>query len=179
MFNYTLEYTKAYAMIIKLFDNRIDKGGNPYIGHLLRVCDGVSKEADSKVADKNSTLGVFYKKAEIVALLHDAIEDTNLTTEDLKEAEFDQEIIDAIDAISRRDDEKYYFDFIERVNKNDIARIVKIHDLEDNMNIMRLDTLDDSDLQRVKKYWYCWKYLKGEISTIECNNVIHPDRKMR
>ena len=47
---------------------------------------------------------------------------------------------------------------------------VKIYDLEDNMNIKRLNKFDESDQKRLRKYFYCQKYLKGEISAVKCNN---------
>ena len=47
------------------------------------------------------------------------------------------------------------------------------------MDIRRLKTFGDYEQKRLKKYWYSWKYLKGEISEIECNNTIHPNRKFR
>ena len=75
--------------------------------------------------------------------------------------------------------EQYYFDFIDRVNGNDIARLVKIYDLEDNMDIRRLNKFGDYEQKRLKKYWYSWKYLRGEISSVVCNNTIHPDRLFR
>lgn len=172
-------YKKATDLIDKYFKGKVDKGGHAYIKHLWRVADAVEKEKNHNVFDNHSTLAYFYDKVFIVALLHDIVEDTEVTLDQLKEEGFDEEIVSAINAISRRKSEQYYFDFIERVKKNDIARIVKIHDLEDNMNITRLSEFGDYEQKRLKKYWYCWKYLKGEISDIECNNTIHPDRKFR
>jgi hypothetical protein len=103
----------------------------------------------------------------------------NYVEQELRDIGCDDEIIDAIKAITRKKEEQYYFDFIKRVSQNDIARIVKIYDLEHNMDIRRLKTFGDYEQKRLKKYWYCWKYLKGEISEIECNNTIHPNRKFR
>jgi len=172
----------ASKLAEKYFVGKVDKGGHSYLGHLWRVADAVAKEKESTVEDSFSTLGKFYDKAFIVALLHDIVEDTKVTLDMLREEGFDEEIISAIDAISRRKDEQYYFDFISRVKKNDIAKIVKIHDLEDNMDITRLQEFGDYEQKRLKKYWYCWKYLKDELGPfgdIKCNNTIHPDRKFR
>ena len=166
----------AYDLVTDLFKDKVDKGGHPYIGHLLRVYRDVENEKNKKCSDPNSTLSLFYEKASIAALLHDVLEDTEMTIANLESKGFDEEIIKAVDAITRRKEENKYFDFIERVSKNDIARLVKIYDLEDNMNIKRLDKFDESDQKRLRKYFYCWKYLKGEISAVKCNNTIHPDR---
>ena len=169
----------AYNLVTNIFKDKVDKGGHPYIGHLIRVSAAIELEKDKKCLDKDSTLSLFYEKACVVALLHDIVEDTDITLDDLRAKGFDEEIVNAVDAITRRKEEIKYFDFIERVKKNDIARIVKIRDLEDNMDITRLDTFGDYEQKRLKKYWYCWKYLKGEITAIECNNTIHPDRLIR
>ncbi len=169
----------AYDMVNKAFKDKVDKGGNPYIGHLLRVFSSIDEEKNRKCSDPDSTLSMFYEKACVVALLHDAIEDTEITFDDLREKEFDGEIIVAVNAITRRKEEIKYFDFIERVKKNDLATLVKIYDLEDNMDIKRLNKFGDYEQKRLKKYWYCWKYLKGEITAVECNNSIHPDRLIK
>ena len=115
-------------------------------------------------------------KAIIVAILHDILEDTECTTTVLFDEGFDEEIIDAVVAITRKKNEQYYFDFIERVSKNPIAKIVKICDLENNMDIRRLNKFGDYEMKRLKKYWHCWKFLKGELTADEVNNAIHPNR---
>ena len=63
---------------------------------------------------------MFYEKASIAALLHDVLEDTEMTIENLESKGFDEEIIKAVDALTRRKEEDKYFDFIERVANNDI-----------------------------------------------------------
>ena len=146
---------------------------------MMRVWTAIEEEKNQKVSDENSTLALYYEKAIIVAILHDIVEDTDVTLEYLTNGGFDKEIVNAIDAITRRKEEQYYFDFIERVKKNDIAKLVKIYDLEDNMDSRRLKTFGDYEQKRLKKYWYCWKYLKGEIDSVTCNNTIHPDRLWR
>jgi len=169
----------AYDLVIKMFKDKVDKGGHPYFGHLDRVSSAIEHEKDQKCYETESTLSLFYEKACVVAWLHDIVEDTDITLDDLRAKEFDEEIIVAVDAITRRKEEIKYFDFIARVKKNDIARIVKIYDLEDNMDIRRLTKFEDYEQKRLKKYFYCWKYLKGEINATQCNNIIHPDRLIK
>lgn len=166
-----MEYTeyceirkKAETLIEKYFEGKVDKGGHPYIGHLYRVALGVV--SDWWMTRVYEDYAVRYRKDDIVALLHDILEDTDCTTDILREEGFDDEIIDAVVAITRRKDEQHYSDFIKRVKENKIARIVKIYDLEDNMDIRRLSELEDRDLKRLKKYWYSWKYLKDEIDEV-------------
>lgn len=170
---------KAYAIVAEQFKDIKDKGGNPYIRHIEYVSQQVENEMDIKVSNKYSSLGVYYMKCIIVALLHDLVEDTDYTLDKLRKEGFDEEIVTAVDAITRRDDEKHYFDFIERVSKNDIAKKVKIYDLENNMDASRLTKLGENELNRIKKYWYCREFLLGNIGSVECNNAIHPNRLFR
>ena len=170
---------KALDLIRKYFKDKKDAGGDDYVLHLYKVADGVQKEMDYEVVDQKSTLATFYRKAYIVALLHDILEDTPCTEDELREIGCDDEIIDAIKSVTRRKEEQFYFDFIERASRNDIGRIVKKYDLEHNMDIRRLTKFDDYEQKRLKKYWYSWKYLKGDISAVQANNTIHPNRLFR
>ena len=64
------------------------------------------------------------------------------------------------------------------MNKNDIGRIVKIYDLENNMDIRRLNKFGDYEKKRLNKYWWSWKFLKGDVSAVIANNNIHANRKI-
>ena len=170
---------KAMDLAATKFNGKTDKGGNSYIDHLISVEQSVELERNRKVHDKNSSLSLFYDKACVVALLHDIFEDTDTTEDELRQIGCDDEIINAIKSVTRRNDEKYYFDFILRASKNDIGRIVKIYDIENNMDITRLNTFNEADKNRLNKYWYSWKFLKGDIDEVTANNNIHPDRLFR
>ncbi|MBQ6038168.1 MAG: DUF469 family protein [Bacteroidaceae bacterium] len=113
---------------------QVDKSGKPYYGHLIRVSQDV-----------------FTGKRKIVALLHDIVEDTDVTPEFLLQQGFPQEIVDAVVAISRKEDETYE-DFIDRVAQNKLATEVKLSDLEDNMNIFRLQEITEEDRLRLNRY---------------------------
>lgn len=115
-------------------EGQVDKGGNDYILHPLRVMS------------KANTIN-----EKIVAVLHDIIEDTSCSFECLRCCGFSNEILNAIDALSRRDNETY-FEFIGRCKENELARIVKILDIKDNMDLTRIDNPSEQDLKRVKKY---------------------------
>ena len=86
----------------------------------------------------------------IVALLHDTVEDGGIATEYLLMLGFPQNIVNTVLAVSRREGEDY-FDFIQRCKENPIGRVVKICDLEDNMDITRLNELTEKDINRLKK----------------------------
>ena len=135
---------KATQIAIKAHKGQVDKGGHDYIYHPLRV-----------EAKCNS----FEEK--IVALLHDTVEDGGIAAEYLLMRGFPQNIVNAILAVSRREGEDY-FDFIQRCKANPIGRAVKIHDLEDNMDITRLNELTDKDIERLKKYHKAYNILRIE-----------------
>ena len=109
----TLE--KAIELALIWHSGQVDKSGQAYILHPLRVMLSVKNNDDR-----------------VVAVLHDVVEDTACTLEALKGAGFSDKIIHAIDALTRREEETYQ-DFILRAKKNEIARRVKIADINDNL----------------------------------------------
>jgi (p)ppGpp synthase/HD superfamily hydrolase len=93
--------------------------------------------------------------AMMAAVLHDVVEDTDWTLEQLRERGFPDVVLDAVECLTHRDGESYE-EFIERVRKNLIAQEVKIADLEDNMNIQRINRMSQKDLERLEKYHRAW-----------------------
>ncbi len=126
---------KTFELVIKLFDDKTDKGGMPYLNHLVKVYAGV-KEYDEK----------------IIALLHDVVEDTDVTFEDLKEFGYPASIIEALNYLTKRKGE-YYPDYIDRIiNSNNIhAMNVKLADLTHNIDIKRIKNPSVNDYERVSK----------------------------
>lgn len=96
----------------------------------------------------------------IVALLHDIVEDTPMTLADLISVGFNERIIAAINCLTRRPAETYE-QFIERIQSNDLARRVKILDLEDNSDLSRIAIPSQTDLERVEKYQRALEKLKS------------------
>lgn len=94
----------------------------------------------------------------IVALLHDTIEDGDITADYLLMQGFPHDIVDVVLSVSRNKDEDY-FDFIQQCKTNPIGRKVKLADLKDNMDITRLNELTDKDIERLKKYYKAYKIL--------------------
>ena len=119
---------KATQIAIKVHKGQVDKGGHDYIYHPLRV------EAKSNSFEEK-----------IVALLHDTVEDGGIAAEYLLMLGFPQNIVNTVLAVSRREGEDY-FDFIQQCKENPIGRVVKICDLEDNMDITRLNELTENDI---------------------------------
>jgi (p)ppGpp synthase/HD superfamily hydrolase len=99
-------------------------------------------------------------KAKIVALLHDTIEDTDVTADYLLEQSFPQEIVAAVLSVTKHEGESYE-EFICRAAKNPIGREVKRADLEDNMDVRRLKEITDEDVTRMRKYLRAWQYLNS------------------
>lgn len=126
--------TKAIMLAAQYHEGQTDKGGNPYVFHPLRLM-----------------LKAYGETEQIVAVLHDTIEDTELTLPLLREAGFSETIVEAVDALSRRKKESYE-DFILRIKDNPLARRVKVYDLQDNMDLTRIKKRTEKDKERLKKY---------------------------
>lgn len=119
----------AIQLAVLAHKGQVDKQGAQYILHPLRVMIKLKKEEDR-----------------IVGVLHDVIEDTNITLKELSALGFTKEIIEAVDCLTRKDES--YEDFILQIKKNPIARRVKLADLADNTDPER----GSMDAERVKKY---------------------------
>ena len=126
--------SKAIVIAATAHDGQIDKGGHPYIFHLLRVM--MEQETD---------------ESRIVGVLHDLFEDCDWTQDDLRRHGFSEEIIAAVESVTRRQQETYK-EFIKKAASNPIGRKVKLADLRDNCDLERLPHASDIDYQRVEKY---------------------------
>jgi len=123
-----------------------DKGGAPYILHPIRVM-----------------LAMTTDEARRVAVLHDLLEDTKVTAEDLRKRGYPEPEIEALRALTRKKGEgETYEAFIERVRKNPLATAVKRADLADNMDVRRLSEVGPNEAESLAKYLRSWKLLQGE-----------------
>lgn len=95
----------------------------------------------------------------IVALLHDVIEDTDYTFDDLKTFGFDDVIIDALKLMTH-DESVPYMEYVMAIKTNPIARAVKLADLQHNSDLSRLDVIDEKALKRKDKYMEAIKLLE-------------------
>lgn len=177
---YNAELEEPYRHISSMHQialNLVDKYCNDHKQHLWNVAYNLGEYASKKCMDKYSSLGIFYNKAFIVALLHDIYEDTDLTESDLiKKGIDDLEIIYALSTLTKQKEEKY-FDYINRIYNNDIGRIVKIFDLEDNMDVRKFTSMTNEDLEQINKYWWSWKYLKQEVNQSIAYHNIYKQKK--
>lgn len=133
---------RAIDIAKKAHKGQVDKAGNDYIDHPLRVM-----AAAHTINEK------------IVGILHDVVEDTDWTFERLEEEGFTTEIIEALKCITKLSEDEPYDAFIERIKTNPLAVSVKIKDLTDNMDIRRLNELTDKDFKRLQKYHRAYKEL--------------------
>lgn len=102
----------------------------------------------------------------MVALLHDIIEDTDVTAEYLLAEGFPQSVVDGILSVTKREGENYQ-DFVARAKQNPIGRVVKLYDLEDNLDLSRLDDLTPEVEQRCIKYRAARDFLLDESAPRE------------
>lgn len=134
----------AIAIASEGFKNKVDKQGEPYILHCLRVMN------DLHTRDY---------ELQCIAILHDCIEDKVCTLEELQHKyEFSDRICEAVNLLTHRNFDDYQT-YIKRVSINDDARLVKLSDLKDNSNITRLKGLTKADFDRIEKYHLAYTYL--------------------
>lgn len=125
---------KAIAVALLAHSGAVDKGGSPYILHPLRVMHKMQTPEEM-----------------VVAILHDVVEDSNITLEVLQEQGMPSDIITALDHLTRRKGETYAA-YLRRCAENPLARTVKLADLNDNMNLKRIPVPTEQDEQRIERY---------------------------
>lgn len=141
MLSYNEQFQIALELAVEKHKNQTDKAGNPYILHPLHVMENVNN-----------------KEGKIVAILHDIIEDTYITENYLLKIGLSKRIVDAVVALTRSEDMDYQ-EYIKNLSSNPLAKEVKLSDLEHNMDLKRLPTLEEKDLERNRKYQIAYHYL--------------------
>ncbi len=131
---YTPNTKKAMKLCFEAHKDQKDKSGLPYVFHPFHVAEQMPDE-----------------KTTIVALLHDVIEDTPYSLQDLRDMGFEQDVLDAL-ALMTHDKNVPYMDYVARIKSNPIARTVKLADLRHNSDLTRLDEVSDADLKRIEIY---------------------------
>lgn len=131
---YTDRTKKALELCFKAHKDQVDKSGMPYVFHPFHVAEQMKDEITI-----------------IVALLHDVVEDTGYTLDDLRGMGFPAEAIDALRLLTH-DPGVPYMDYVAAIKPNPVARAVKLADLNHNSDMLRLDTIDEKTLERIQKY---------------------------
>ena len=140
---YTDKTKKAMKLCFEAHKNQVDKSGMPYVFHPFHVAEQMTDEATT-----------------IVALLHDVVEDTDYTLEDLAAEGFGKEILEAV-ALMTHEDDVPYLEYVAKLKDNPIARAVKLADLAHNSDLSRIGEVDEETRERLEKYQKAIALLKG------------------
>lgn len=133
---------QAIRLSITAHTDQKDKAGEPYILHPLRLM----LQCDSE-------------EERLVAVLHDVMEDSHFSLENLKEEGFPKHVLDAL-LVLTHDKNDSYEDYLKKIKTNALAVKIKLLDLADNMNLSRLKSITDKDRERLEKYKSAHKFLK-------------------
>lgn len=142
---YTDLTKKALKLCFDIHKEQLDKSGLPYVFHPFHLAEQMETE-----------------ETIVVALLHDVVEDSDCTLDDLRRMGFPQPILDALRLLTH-DPAVEYMDYVRSIKDNPIARAVKLADLRHNADLSRLDVIDTKAMTRSEKY-------RKAIAFLETNN---------
>ncbi len=131
---YTEMTKKALKLCFKAHRDQTDKAGMPYVFHPFHVAE--------QMTDEDTV---------VTALLHDVLEDTPYTLEELRSMGFREEVLTAL-ALMTHGEGVPYMNYVAKLRANPIARAVKLADLRHNSDLTRLDAVDEKALKRAEKY---------------------------
>lgn len=144
---YTALTRKAMRICYAAHEGQVDKSGVPYVFHPLHLAEQMETEEEI-----------------CTALLHDVVEDTKWTLAELEAEGFPASVLDAVRLLTREKDVPYMA-YIERLSGNQIARKVKLADLEHNSDLTRLIEVTERDLRRQEKYFLAKEFLLRQEDT--------------
>jgi (p)ppGpp synthase/HD superfamily hydrolase len=128
----TLE--RAIEIAASAHAGQVDKAGTPYILHPLRVMLALASNEDR-----------------IVGVLHDVVEDTHVSLDDLRAEGFSEAVLAGLESVTKQDGESYEA-FVLRAAADPIGRRVKLADLTDNCDLSRIASPTQKDHDRIAKY---------------------------
>ncbi len=131
---YTDLIRKALKLSFEAHKDQLDKGSIPYVYHPFHLAEQM---------DTEDTV--------ITALLHDVVEDTAYTLDDIRAMGFPDRIVEAL-ALLTHDKDVPYMEYVSRIKENPIAKAVKLADLRHNSDLSRIDTVNEKVLRRIEKY---------------------------
>jgi (p)ppGpp synthase/HD superfamily hydrolase len=134
---------RALQIAVEAHAGQEDKSGLPYAFHPIRVMLRCKRE-----------------EAKIAALLHDVVEDTPVSFDQLSKEGFSEEVLAAVRLLTHEPSVSYE-DYIRELSVNPIAKEVKLADLEDNSDIRRMKGVDEKAVARLRKYLFAYRYLTG------------------
>ena len=124
----------ALSIARKAHEGQLDKAGVDYIEHPIYVASQVDTEEEKAVA-----------------LLHDVIEDSLVSAEELLQAGLPETVVTAVQILTKKKEQDYQT-YLETVKKNPLVRVVKLADLKHNSDLSRLSSITEKDKERLKKY---------------------------
>ena len=139
---YTPKTKKALKLCFEAHQGQLDKGGLPYVFHPYHLAEQMEDEATT-----------------VVALLHDVVEDTEYTLEDLGNMGFDSEVTEALSLLTHAPDAPY-LEYVASIRENPIAKAVKLADLRHNSDLTRLEYVTEKDRARARTYLEAIKLLE-------------------
>ena len=131
---YTQMTKKALKLCFEAHKEQTDKSGMPYVFHPFHLAEQMETEETT-----------------VVALLHDVVEDTDYTLQDLRDMGFGEAVVAALTLLTH-DDDTPYMEYVAKIKDNPIAKVVKLADLRHNSDLSRVDTVDEKVLERREKY---------------------------
>ena len=131
---YTAQTKKALRLCFDMHKEQNDKSGMPYVFHPFHLAEQMQDEVTT-----------------VVALLHDVVEDTPCTFEDLREMGFGEDVLQALSLLTH-DKSVPYMEYVAAIKQNPIAKAVKLADLRHNSDLTRTDIIDERVLARNQKY---------------------------
>lgn len=137
----------AISIATEAHAGQVDKYGAPYIAHVMRVMQ-LGKTEDER----------------IVGVLHDVVEDTSWTFDQLIEKGLAPHLVEALRCVTKQSDNEDYDHFIDRIIPNRLACLVKLNDLTDNMDLRRVPQLTEKDIPRFNKYLRAYNKIAAVIS---------------
>lgn len=143
---YTPQTKSAMKLCFDAHKDQVDKSGLPYVFHPLHLAEQMDTEDEV-----------------CVALLHDVMEDTSLTANDIRAAGMPEQVIEAL-LLMKHSSSDEYLDYVAKLAVNPLARKVKRTDLLHNSDLTRLDKVTDADRDRVRKYKRALELLDGNIA---------------
>lgn len=130
---------KCIAFALEAHTGQTDRLGNPYILHPLHLMANVDSEEE-----------------QLTAILHDVVEDTDVTMDDLRALGLPESVLTAVALLTHDKENVSYDDYVKNLKSNPIARAVKLADLRHNMDIRRLPRVTEKDATRMDKYRRAW-----------------------
>ncbi len=150
---YTDKTKKAMLIMFEKHKNQLDKGNLPYVNHPLHVAESMDDEIST-----------------CAALLHDVVEDTDTSFDELLQEGIDAKTVDVLRVLKHQKNQDYY-EYIYNLSMNIIAVKVKIADLIHNSDLTRLQDVSKKDLKRVDKYKICLLFLSHQLCLLKANEL--------